>query len=379
MIWGPVTDVIGRKKAMMFVPLMNGTRAIVYLINSYFLSVHPKYLLFGSFLSCFYGESQGVIVLCYAYMADVTITNLNQRTMRMAVLETCLILSGIPAGLLSGYILQQVGYVSVFILTLCINVLMLFYVICFLPNHAKLAMYSRIPGNECDIKLTRKQSLTQSYTYARNLFNPCKYFRRVCKVITDKDCRKVILPLVFAFGLSLCGVSGEIIVDALYLKNKPFNFTPQFIGYYAAAKCLIRSVGLILITQVSFHCLHLSDYKLLVTGLLSQFVCYIMIGLSRSTIAVFLVNITGLASALAPTTMRSLVTKHVSEQNYGSVLAAMEVTDTLAGVIANCVSLGTYNLTLTFYSGVAYFALATLSLFSLSFVAFIFVRQHFFP
>ena len=77
--------------------------------------------------------------------------------------------------------------------------------------------------------------------------------------------------------------------------------------------------------------------------------------------------------------MRSLVTKHVSEQNYGSVLAAMEVTDTLAGVIANCVSLGTYNLTLTFYSGVAYFALATLSLFSLSFVAFIFVRQHFFP
>ena len=99
MIWGPVTDVIGRKKAMMFVPLMNGTRAIVYLINSYFVSAHPKYLLFGSFLSCFYGELQGVIALCYAYMADVTVAHLNQRTMRMAVLETCLILSGIPAAI----------------------------------------------------------------------------------------------------------------------------------------------------------------------------------------------------------------------------------------------------------------------------------------
>ena len=134
MIWGPVTDVIGRKKAMIFVPLMNGTRAIVYLINSYFLTAHPKYLLFGSFLSCFYGESQGVIVLCYAYMADVTVTDLNQRTVRMAVLEACLFAAGIPAGLLSGYLLQQTGYISVFILTLSVNVIMLPYVICFLPT-----------------------------------------------------------------------------------------------------------------------------------------------------------------------------------------------------------------------------------------------------
>ena len=379
MIWGPVTDVIGRKKAMMFVPLMNGTRAIVYLINSYFVSAHPKYLLFGSFLSCFYGELQGVIALCYAYMADVTVAHLNQRTMRMAVLETCLILSGIPAALLSGYILQQTGYVPVFILTLCIDVIMLFYVIRFLPNYAKLAVYSRIPGNEYEIKPAQKQSVTKSYTYARIFFNPCKYIRHVCKVITDRDCRKVILPLVFAFGLNLCGASGEIIVDTLYLKNKPFHFTSQFIGYYAAAKCFIRSVGLMLITQVSFHCLHLSDYKLLAAGLLSQFVCYILIGLSRSTIAVFLVNITGLALVVVPTTLRSLVTKHVSEQNYGSVLAALEVADTLAGVIANCVSLGTYKLTLNFYSGVAYFALASLSLFSLSLVSFIFVLQYFFP
>ena len=368
MIWGPVTDVIGRKKAMIFVPLMNGTRAIVYLINSYFLTAHPKYLLFGSFLSCFYGESQGVIVLCYAYMADVTVTDLNQRTVRMAVLEACLFAAGIPAGLLSGYLLQQTGYISVFILTLSVNVIMLLYVICFLPTPIKSPTYKRVSVTDSDFELTEKNADEQSHAHTRNLFNPFSYIEQVYKVIIKKDYRKMLLPLIFAFGFYEVGLSGEIIVETLYLKNKPFNFSYQSIGYYVAAKPGIRSIGVILITQVSFHCLHLSDYKLLVVGLLSQITCYILIGLSRSTIIVYLVNISGLAAAVFPTTIRSVATKYVSEENYGSILAVFETTSVIAAVIANCVSLGTYSLTLTVYSGVVYFTLAGLSLFSSSLV-----------
>ena len=368
MIWGPVTDVIGRKKAMIFVPLMNGTRAIVYLINSYFLSAHPKYLLFGSFLSCFYGESQGVIVLCYAYMADVTVTDLNQRTMRMAVLEACLFAAGIPAGLLSGYLLQQTGYVSVFILTLSVNVIMLLYVICFLPTPIKSPGYKRVSVTDSDFELTEKQADEQPYTHTRNSFNPFSYIEQVCKVVTEKNYTKMLLPLIFAFGFYEVGLSGEIIVETLYLKNKPFNFSYQSIGYYVAAKLGIRGIGVILITQVSFHYLHLDDCKLLVTGLLSQIISYILIGLSRSTFTVYLVNLSGLAAAVFPTTIRSVATKYVSEENYGSVLAVFETTSVIAAVIANCVSLGTYSVTLTVYSGVVYFALAGLSLFSLSFV-----------
>ena len=134
---------------------------------------------------------------------------------------------------------------------------------------------------------------------------------------------------------------------------------------------------MILITQLSFHCFHLGDYTLIIIGLVSQIICYVLIGLSRSTIAVYLVNITGLAVPVATTTLRSLTTKHVSEQNYGSVLAAIEAADAIAGVITNSVSLWTYNLTLTIYSGVVYFALAGLSLFSLTLAVLALVLQKF--
>lgn len=189
----------------------------------------------------------------------------------------------------------------------------------------------------------------------------------------------MLLPLIFAFGFYEVGLSGEIIVETLYLKNKPFNFSYQSIGYYVAAKLGIRSIGVILITQVSFHCLHLSDYKLLVVGLLSQITCYILIGLSRSTIIVYLVNVSGLAAAVFPTTIRSVATKYVSEENYGSILAVYETTSVISAVIANCVSLGTYSLTLTVYSGVVYFTLAGLSLFSLSLVFLTLAMKKFCP
>ena len=377
LIWGPVTDAIGRKKAMVCVPILNGIRAIVYTINSYFVNAHPAYLLFGSFLSCFYGEFQGVVALCYSYMADVTTSDLNQRTMRMAFIEAGVFGAGIPAGLLSGYLLQKIGFVPVFLLTLGIDVIILFYVTCYLPSTVVSIKYHRVSSIDSDSDITQKQSVEQPHTYSTPSFNPFYQFGKVYKVITDRNYRKVVLPLIFAFGLSVCAVLGELIVQTLYLKNKPFYFKFQSIGYYSAAQSAIRGIGVILITQLSFHCFHLGDYTLIIIGLVSQIICYVLIGLSRSTIAVYLVNITGLAVPVATTTLRSLTTKHVSEQNYGSVLAAIEAADAIAGVITNSVSLWTYNLTLTIYSGVVYFALAGLSLFSLTLAVLALVLQKF--
>ena len=363
LIWGPITDAIGRKKAMVFVPIVNGARALVYFMNSYFVTAHPAYLLLGSFLSCFYGEFQGVVALCYAYMADVTVGNLNQRTMRMAFIEAGVFGAGIPAGLLSGYLLQRMGYVPVFILTFCLNLLVLLYVICFLPRSIVPPACKVVPKTDATSEIAPEQSVDQ--TGSRSLFNPFFHFRKVYKVIIDRECRRTILPLILAFGFSVCAVLGELIVQTLYLKNKPFNFTYQSIGYYSAAQSAIRGIGVILITQLSFHFFHLDDYTLIIIGLVSQMICYVLIGLSRSTSIVYLVNITSLAVPVATTTLRSLATKNVSQRNYGSVLAAMEATDAIAGVTTNCVSLWTYNLTLTVYTGVVYFALAGLSFLSL--------------
>uniref|UniRef100_A0A7M5X3V9 Proton-coupled folate transporter n=2 Tax=Clytia hemisphaerica TaxID=252671 RepID=A0A7M5X3V9_9CNID len=394
LIWGPITDVIGRRHAMTIVPFINGIRSLIYLINSYYIDAHVGYLLFGSFLSCFYGEFQGVVALCYAYLADVTTDHLDQRTMRMALIEASLFFAGIPAGLLSGYLLESLGFVSVFGLNIGINVCILLYVIFYLPkdssfkyeklpdknNHSK-SEHSAVAGLSSSREEENIDNLTTgSSSYDKiqktsreditcnQLFNPFSHFAHVFKVVTSPSCRKIVIPVIFSFGFSVCAIYGELVVQTLYLTNQPFAFSPQTIGYYSAVQSAIRGCGVIIMTQLSYHIFDLSDFSLIVIGIISQMACYISIGLSRTILPVFLVNIAGLGIPVGTTTLRSLATKNVSSENYGAVLASLEAMDVLAGVLTNASTLWTYNVTLHVYSGIAYFALGGFSFLSLVFL-----------
>jgi len=400
LVWGPVTDIIGRRRAMIVVPLVNGTRSFIYILNAYFITAHPAYIIFASFLSSLYGEFQGVVALCYAYMADMTISSLEQRTMRMAFVEASLFLSGIPAGLLSGYLLQTIGFVSVFTLTCGINLLMLLYVVLWLPesrnihvknmnnkkNEPSHDVHDRHYGDEPSRAMQRTNVSISGNEEGRHLgtpllqqscwktLNPFHYLLRSFKVVTRSDERAVLLCLLMAFGFTVCAVLGELIVQALYLTHEPFSFTYTTIGYYSASQSLIRGFGVITFTQISFHCWRMPDHLIVVIGLLSSAICYFLIGVVRSAVAVFLVNITGFAIPAATTALRSLVTKQVSECEYGSVLAILEALGAAGGVASNCISLWMYGVTLQFHTGIVYFVLSGFAVMALLIVVVAFCR-----
>ena len=113
---------------------------------------------------------------------------------------------------------------------------------------------------------------------------------------------------------------GELVVQTLYLTNQPFAFNPQTIGYYSAVQSGLRGCGVILMTQLSYRVFRLTDYTLITVGILSQILCYVSIGVARTPLAVFLVNIAGVGIPVATTTLRSLATKNVSSENYGCLL-----------------------------------------------------------
>ena len=363
LIWGPITDLIGRKKAMILVPILNGTRALVYLLNAYYVNMHVQYMLFGSIISCFYGEFQGVVALCYAYLADITKKSVNERTMRMAFIEASLFLAGVPAGLSSGYLLQKIGYVAVFGLNIGINIIILFYVVFFISEN---------PGRETETEaLLQNQDNdtgTKNLNHPRNVLNPFVHLHKVFLVVIKQEYRKVVLPILCSFGFAVCAVYGELVVQTLFLDNRPFSFTPQTIGYYSAAQSAVRGLGVILVTQLSFRVLKWSDYNMAFVGILSQIICYILIGVSRTNEMAFIVNISGLAIPVATTTLRSIATKQVSSENYGAILAALEAFDAIAAVVTNSLSLWTFDLTLNIYSGIVFFTLSIFALFSLLFL-----------
>merc|ERR1711962_396324 len=146
------------------------------------------------------------------------------------------------------------------------------------------------PRSQAELEEERKRRLgTPLLEPCCKTFNPFHYLVRSFKVVARSDNRFVLLCLLTAFGFTVCAVLGELIVQTLYLTHQPFAFTYTSIGYYSASQSLIRGFGVILFTQISFRCWHIPDHTIVVTGLLSAAICYLLIGVVRSAVAVFIV------------------------------------------------------------------------------------------
>ena len=131
MILGPLSDIIGRKKALIFATTLFFLQSMVYVFNSHYMSVIPAYLMIGAILSSLYGDVPGVIMLSYAYIADVTTSIINDRTIRMSLVEFSTWFSAVPAGIGSGF---WIGFEAVFIFTAACTFILSLYVNLLLPN-----------------------------------------------------------------------------------------------------------------------------------------------------------------------------------------------------------------------------------------------------
>ena len=385
---------IGRKTAVLVVPTVSVLQNIVFLICSFYLDSSVIYLCLGNSLAALFGEFPGVMALCYGFIADVTISqNLSSRISRMAFIDCAVNFAGIPAGLFAGQLLNQVGFPAVFGLSIGVNVILLSYIVFFIPSRkaiVKMQAIQKISSqNEKEIsdhtnakvrkeisstekpssdpkpyKLsTRSEELkTEENTIGNkpinwDLFKPHKQIYLVWKLITCKERRHLILPPLIAFVFIIYGFVGDLTITSLYLKSKPLSLSPDYIGYYYATQATIRGVGVILTTQIAKRLLKVTDINLLLFGVFSQIVCHVLIGCSNGTLFVFLANITGFAIPVGLSLSRSYTSKQVPPEQVGTLMAAFESIDALS-FTTNLISIEVFNATLNSFSGSVFIFLA---------------------
>jgi len=91
----------------------------------------------------------------------------------------------------------------------------------------------------------------------------------------------------------------------------------------------------------------------LLFGIFSQIVCYVLIGNSKTKLAVFLSNLTGFSLTVALSLSRSFASKYVPPEKVGSLMAAFESLDALS-FTTNLMSLKVYSATLDVYPGTVF-------------------------
>ena len=380
LVLGPLTDVIGRKKGFFFVSISTSVINSIFVINSHFIEASPVYMFFGPFIAGLFGDIAGVIMLCYSHIADITAKK--NRTHRMAILEANLFIGLGSGALTSGYLIDAYGFKAVFILNIIIATLMLFYTLCWFKDSVRDKEEGSVRYNllddfkdeDIDIDATggdnghidskplaRKESILK-------LINPFTHINQVFKVVLKNPRRCEVVCLLIAYFTSMCAIAGEVQILPLYLKNSPFNFTPHFLGYVMGFHGFLACFGALLGGFCSY-CLKVSDYKLLLFGLIGVITAFTLTGAARSPMVIILSRIAGTTHPIVATTYRSVVSKFTSAESYGSAIAALESLDVLGQISVNFFGLSIYRASLTIYSGIVFFVLAGLVLVGWFFVA----------
>lgn len=384
LIWGPIGDKVGRKRAILVPPIFFAVQSAIYLLNSTKLySSHVVYLVIGAVATSVFGDFQGAYAIAYSYMADITERS-SRRTMRMAIIEGIMFFSGAPAGLAAGFLLQKFGFGAVFISTLLMSIFMLIYVVFLLPAPNPVVPQARkescledaaagesIEKNEeifencseeerplfCKV-LNENMPLVSSIKY---YLNPWNHLTKIVKVINQSSSKASLISLLLCFWFTLIAITGELYITVLFIKNRPFNLSSEEVGYYFAFISVARGVGAVVLSQVAVRFLGFGDYLMIIVGLLSQTANYVLLGFSKTKTMLYLVSLSGIGLGVATSGLRSLITKHVPFDSHGSILAAIEFLDAFGALLANVLSNSVYNGTVSTFPGAAFFVLGSFS------------------
>ena len=362
-------------------------------------------------MACLFGEFPGVLALSCGFIADVTTRRkAKSRTSRMALVDCAVNLAGVPAGLFAGQLLKHLGFTAVFGLSIGFNLIMLLYIVFLLPDTRSIQIANELdykqstkikPGESqfksatkeigisnkavdivianaespemkasdkygtdekssdstCEKEIQTKTANPETRKLNCQLFMPHKQIYLVYKLLSSKERRHLILPPLLAFTFIIYAFVGELTMTSLYIKNEPLALEPDFIGYYYASQAAIRCFGCLATTQIATRILKASDINVMLFGMASQIVSYILIGLSKDKLSVFMANLSSFGIPVALSMSRSYTSKHVPPEQIGTLMAAFESIDALS-FITNLMSIEVYNATFSRYAGAVWFFLA---------------------
>ena len=127
LLWGSWSDKFGRKVTIVLPLVGLGIEAISNILNVHYYDASPVNLLYGNILSGIFGGYSTMLMALFSYMADVTKDKSN-RTLRIGLLESMTFIGGATGELISGILIEHLGFMAPFIIILSLIIVVIIYV-----------------------------------------------------------------------------------------------------------------------------------------------------------------------------------------------------------------------------------------------------------
>eukprot|EP00112_Aurelia_sp_Birch-Aquarium-sp1_P009527 Seg2085.6 transcript_id=Seg2085.6/GoldUCD/mRNA.D3Y31 product="Solute carrier family 46 member 3" protein_id=Seg2085.6/GoldUCD/D3Y31 len=376
---GPISEVVGRKKTMMLPPCIYFIQSCIFIVLTQIKARYsPGLLLLPYCLSGLFGDIAGATSLASAYISCITLPE--NRTVRMAVLESGFYIGYFSAAIASSVTVGTFGFTAGFVATAIVNFTNLVYVVFLLPSEDLL----RPKPHRCNINIELATSGVNAnkYKHIGGTCPPCEgaaslyritlrdvSIRRCLLEIKDAICQKdrmmQITTIFILYAIALFINMGEVSIGSLFLKHSPFNMKAREIGVFASFSAGVKVFGLIVTSYVCHQYLHFSDIAFVILGFCVQMVYYTLVGLSVSSLMLYLVQILSFPMIVHIPVFRSMVTKLVDDDQHGSIVAAAEAVDVASSLVSSFLSNLLYSSTVNIFRGLAVCFLSLIALFGL--------------
>ena len=363
---GAMADLVCRKKILLIPTVATFVQSLVYLICAKFGTSHVAFLAVGSSVTSIFGDVQGAIMLAYAYMASVTLAD-QSRTFRMALLEGSIFIGQGLGSFVSGLLVQYSGFVAAFALTMSTAFLNFVFVAFLLPA----VKPSTANGSEAEVngKDDKRSASFCEYLADETKAACLKLYQFLRKYVIRPNF--MVLSLLAAAFFANSAVLGENVIMILFIKHSPLSLSAEQVGLYNLILHCTRGVGMSCLVFIISKCFDVSDYVLVILGLLSLISHHMSLCFASTVQMLYSFTVFSIAFPFAMSTIRAILTKEVSKEWQGIVLASVGILSLIGVTIMNFAANALFKATAYFFPGFTFLLLSGSSFLALIIVCFI--------
>ena len=348
---GALSDLICKKKILLIPAILAFIQNAVYLTCAKFKNSHVGLLAVGASITSVYGDIQGAIMLAYAYMASVSSAE-DGRTYRMAFLEGSIFIGQGLGSYITGLLLQHFGFVAAFALTLSTASLNILFVVFILP-----AVPSVCTSEDESHTYNMSFNATICGQLVLNSKLACiKLWQFMQNHVINPD--PVILALLTAAFFANSAILGENTIATLFIKHAPLSLSAEQVGLYYLILHCTRGIGITFLAFALSRCLNLSDYTLIIIGLLSLIANHISLSFASTIPMLYGFALFSIAFPFAMSTIRALLTKLVSTEEQGTALSCIGVISLIGVTIMTFAANNLFKATANVFPGFSILLLA---------------------
>lgn len=323
---GSWSDKAGRRPLLIIPNLGLALETVVYLVVMY-TRLPVGYFLLGRMLSGFSGDFNCILASCFAYIADTS--DRRSRTVRVAILESCMGLSGMLASIIGGQWKRTQGYINPCWLVLATRLASALYSYLFVCESVSIDPSVRLFSTRHHKALWRLYSTGGSQS-------------------TGSFHKYKLWLYTLSFFLVVGVHMGCRDLYVLFVLSAPLCWGPELIGFGSAALHLAYLSSLLGL-KVMTRCLE--DSWVALVGLLSNIAGLLVFSAANTTALMFTGY--GLLIFFMSTTpvIRSKLSKLVDPTEQGALFALIACVESLCSMVGYSVLSSIYPATLHFMKG----------------------------